>query len=364
MQDRISATLTRRRPTAVLATAALALLALAPAGAAAKAPTAAKSSNWNATVIAKDTDRGRLVTAGRGGDVRTVHASKRAANVARLGQRVKVRGQRQADGTYQAERLRRNGKAKRTRIRGAVVERSSGRYLVSAGGSVFSIRAKSSRKARAASSDGVGAGDLVVADVELTGDGLVERRVRDVGDVSTIEVEGLFLELGDGVLKVAVEKRGLVEIAVPADMTVQPPAPGDEVELLASIGPDGALTLVAFDADDDDGIDFDAEDGEAEIEGVIADLTAEAVTVQSGGGTLTCAIPAGVTLTGFAVGDAVEMECLMVGGAFTLRELESETDEFEHEDDDEQEDENEDDDEDDDDSDDDDEEDDSDDDED
>ena len=52
--------------------------------------------NWNATVVAKDDDRGRLITAGRGGEIRTVITSKRVAERTRPGQRLKVRVQRLA----------------------------------------------------------------------------------------------------------------------------------------------------------------------------------------------------------------------------------------------------------------------------
>lgn len=317
-----------RRGLAVVAAAVLPLLGVAPVSAGAS-EAAAKPSSWNATVIAKDADRGRLVTAGRSGEVRSVLASQRAAASTRLGQRVRVRGQRLADGTYRVTRLRRTGKAKRTRLRGVVVQRTAAGYLVSAGGSVFSVSAKREHKARAASNHAVDAGDLILADVSLSSDGLVEQRLRDVGDADVVELEGLFLELGDGVLKLAVEKRGLVEVTVPAGMTIRPPAAGTEVELLASIGPDGALTLVMLDTEDEDGIDFDAEDAETEIEGTVTELTAEAVTVQGRSRTLTCAIPAGTVLTGVAIGDRVEMECVMGDAGPTLRELESATTEVE-----------------------------------
>ena len=56
---------------------------------------------------------------------------------------------------------------------------------------------------------------------------------------------------------------------------------------------------------------------------------------------VTCAVPAGVSLAGFAVGDLVEMQCVLVGTVLTLRRLESEQadndediDDDEHEDDD------------------------------
>lgn len=331
------------RPTAIAAIA-IAAAATSPAMAEAKAPAAA--SNWNATVIARDSDRSRLITAGRGGEVRTLITSKRLAERARPGQRLKVRVQRSADGTYEAKRLRVTGKAKRTRVRGAVVDRNASRYLVSAGGSVFTVKSKAgSRKLRRAraSSAAVDVGDVIVSDVRIAANGLDEQRTRDVGNVSALELEGLFLSLENGVLTLAVEKRGAVEVAVPADLDIEAPAPGEELELLVSINPDGGFTLIAL-ADEDGGIDFDHEDATVEIEGTVAALTDTSITVQGPGGvSLTCAISAGATLTAFAVGDEVELECVAgADGGFILQELESETAEFELEDEDEDEDEEED----------------------
>jgi hypothetical protein len=64
----------------------------------------------------------------------------------------------------------------------------------------------------------------------------------------------------------------------------------------------------------------DAKDdtGRVEVHGRIsslAPLTAAGVT---------CTVPAGVSITGFAVGDRVEMKCVFAANALTLRRLESE----------------------------------------
>lgn len=99
-----------------------------------------------------------------------------------------------------------------------------------------------------------------------------------------LELEGILVDVSDGRLRLAVEKRGLVEVEVPAGMTLTAKA-GDEVELLVSLGAEGALTLVALkgeDDADDHGIDFDAEDGEVEIEGLISELSATSLTVSAG----------------------------------------------------------------------------------
>lgn len=323
------------KPVALTA-AALAMGAAAPAMAEAKAPagSGAQAADWKATVIAKDAQRGRVVTAGAGGEVRTLVTSKRVAGRTKLGQRVRVRAQRGADGTYEARRLRVSGKARRTQVRGAVVDRRADRFLLSAGGSVFAVKAGAQRKRVArASAAGFDTGDVVVTDVRINGDRLDAQRTRDVGDVTVVELEGLLTGIEDGVLDLAVEKRGLVKVAVPADMALVAPPVGEEIELLASIGADGAFTLVALDAGEDTGIDFDHEDGEVEVEGLITAVNDASVTVVGGGGaSLTCAVPAGAMLTGFAAGEEAEMECAFADGALVLEELESETAEYEFDD--------------------------------
>ena len=186
-----------------------------------------------------------------------------------------------------------------------------------------------------ASAAPIGAGDVIVSSVNIASDGVTAQRTRDVGDVGMLELEGIFLGLEDGELSLAVEKRGAVRVAVPADLTTQAPAFGTELEVLVSIASDGGFTLVAF-ADEDGGIDFDHENGEIEVEGVLSALTDSSVSVRgSGGVALSCSIPTGAVLTGFAVGDEVELKCAIgADGAFSLRELASGTAEFEIEDED------------------------------
>jgi hypothetical protein len=59
------------------------------------------------------------------------------------------------------------------------------------------------------------------------------------------------------------------------------------------------------------------------------------LTVTSNGHVFTCAVPAGHSLGGFAVGEFVEMTCDLKAGAFVLRVLKHEDDEEANEDDDE-----------------------------
>jgi hypothetical protein len=72
--------------------------------------------------------------------------------------------------------------------------------------------------------------------------------------------------------------------------------------------------------DDDDEVD----DDEVEIKGTITSLVP--LTVRSATRTVTCVVPPGSSLAGFAVGDFVEITCDLKGGVFVLRVLKHEDD--------------------------------------
>lgn len=83
-----------------------------------------------------------------------------------------------------------------------------------------------------------------------------------------------------------------------------------------------STTLLSPRADEDeDEVEIEDED-ELEVEGTLASLAP--LTVTATGRPFTCAVPSGVSLAGFAVGDRVEMKCEKVGGIQTLRRLELE----------------------------------------
>jgi hypothetical protein len=68
----------------------------------------------------------------------------------------------------------------------------------------------------------------------------------------------------------------------------------------------------------------DEGDDEIEIKGRLASLAP--VTVVSGSRSVSCTAPAGMSLSGLAVGDLVEMTCDLVGGTWVVRKLEQEDD--------------------------------------
>jgi hypothetical protein len=72
--------------------------------------------------------------------------------------------------------------------------------------------------------------------------------------------------------------------------------------------------------DDDDEVD----DDEVEIKGTLTSLSP--LTVRSATRTVTCVVPAGTSLGGFAVGDFVEITCDLKAGVWVLRVLKHEDD--------------------------------------
>jgi hypothetical protein len=71
--------------------------------------------------------------------------------------------------------------------------------------------------------------------------------------------------------------------------------------------------------------DRDDEADEAEVDGRITALSSSSITVQPRtGASVTCTIPAAKTLSGFATGDQVEMECRRSGTALVLQRLKHE----------------------------------------
>lgn len=307
-------------------------LALGAAFAAAVAfPAAAGATTaWKGVVVAKDPARQTIVTASAGGLVRTVRAPARVRTL-RVGQRVVVRAAALADGSFRARLVRASGRATKVRIRGVLVrrQRSLGRYLVSAGGSVLAIRS-ALRTTASAGDDGPKPGDKLVIDAALTGGTPTATSLETVGHVAVLELEGIFLgRASDGSLRLAVAHRGEVLVAVPAGTALPALTPGEEVELAVSVDAGGAFTLAHVQADDEDeneGVDVDEDDGALEVEGAVSALSAGSITVQPGenAAPVTCAIPSGVSLTGFAVGDRVEMECTLAGGGFSLTKLKRE----------------------------------------
>jgi hypothetical protein len=130
---------------AVLAAAGLLVAGLIAGGGSAAAPS-------TGAVVARNLARHTIVTASTGGLVRTLHVGARASRF-RIGQVISL------------SRLTVVGHARRAQIRGTLIRHRVGRWVVSAGGSVLTVRAASAR--RTAGLTAVKPGDKVDLNVSI-----------------------------------------------------------------------------------------------------------------------------------------------------------------------------------------------------
>ena len=288
----------------------------------------ATASAFRGVAVAKDQARHSVVVAAKGGVVRTVRAPGRLASI-RLGHGVIYSARRLSDGTFRATSIRSTGIARHAVLRGVVVRNQLRlhRVLLTAGGTVLSVRAP----ARGfASSHGPRAGDRVEVRVRVSGNGLTATALTTLGHSGTMELEGIFLSATTDTLRLAVEHRGEVFVAIPAGFQLPQLRPGDEIELIVDVDAAGAFTLVSVQTDDEDDGDHEGigeDHGRVEVHGAITQLGDGKITVQSHGGSpVTCAVPAGTDLSGFKVTDRVEMKCANVNGTLTLARLKKDDD--------------------------------------
>jgi hypothetical protein len=222
--------------------AAIAALALAAL------PAAASADTVDGTVVARDADRGTLVTAARSGAVTTLRVKRVAAF--RPGERLRGTAKPVGDGTFEAVRLKRRGRAGSVKLNAAVVAGTGRDYVVTAGGSTFSLRA--GRRAAP-----VTPGALVAARLKLAKGKATVKRIRPVGQAATLALEGVVVAVAEGSLQVKVAG-AVVTVLVPAGVEVWE-EPGDEVALTVTVGADGSFTLVADPATADDPLEEDEE---------------------------------------------------------------------------------------------------------
>jgi hypothetical protein len=123
--------MTRRRAWQGVAAAVLAAAGLLVAGLIAGGGSAAAPSTG--AVVARNLARHSIVTASTGGLVRTLHVGARASRF-RVGQVISI------------SRLTVVGHASRAEIRGTLIRHRVGSWVVSAGGSVLTVRAASARR--------------------------------------------------------------------------------------------------------------------------------------------------------------------------------------------------------------------------
>ena len=228
----------------------------------------ATASAFRGVAVAKDQARHSVVVAAKGGVVRTVRAPGRLASI-RLGHGVTYSARRLSDGTFRATSIHSTSLARHAVLRGVVVrnQRRLHRVLLTAGGTVLSVRAP----ARGfASNRGPRAGDRVEVRVSVSGSGLIATSLTTLGHSGTMELEGIFLSATADTLRLAVEHRGEVFVAIPAGFQLPQLQPGDEIELIVDVDAAGAFTLVSVQTDDENDGDHEGigeDHGRVEVHG-------------------------------------------------------------------------------------------------
>jgi hypothetical protein len=279
---------------ALIVAAALAALVAVPTGAAA---------SFTGVTVAKDAKRkAAVVVSGR--LVRTVRAQSRFAGL-RVGQQITVRGSRLGDGTYRAAAVRRGGRASSRARFGAVVvkhERALRRLILSAGGSVFAV---------AVGSGGLAAGDRVDVMLRLSG-GAWFGEAKETGRARLVVLEGIFLQAKEDGFELAVVERGLVHVEVPEGTVLPNFEAGDQVSMVVLIGRDGSFAFIrGLDENEKPPARKERPKEGFESHGVLVEKDPYSVTVRTEDATrVQCAVPAGMDLSLFRVGERVKVHCV------------------------------------------------------
>jgi hypothetical protein len=269
----------------------------------------AAAASFTGVAVAKDSKRKAAVVASAGA-VRTVRLAGRFGQV-RLGQRVAVTATRRPDGTYDARRVRALGRAKRARFAAVVVKAERRRVILSAGGSVIAVGLRSGGRALASTSaGGLATGDRVVASIGLSAVATWSEGMQETGRSKLVELEGIFLEKkGDG-FDVAVVERGAVHVEVPEGAVLPDFEPGDQISMLVLIGKDGSFTFIRG-KDESDRPDKPHHKEGIQAEGVLAEKAPYSVVVRTEGDKkVECAVPSGMDLSLFRVGERVKIHCV------------------------------------------------------
>ena len=274
------------------------------------APTATAASLTGVTV-AKDAKRKSIVVVS-GRSVRTVRTGAMYAR-ARIGRRVVVKATRLPDGTYQATALRVAGRAAKVRFSAVVVknERAARRLILSAGGSVFAVRSRAGRSYASLGGGGLEPGDRVDVSASISAAATWSAETRETGRAKLVELEGIFLEQKDEGFDVAVVARGRVHVEVPEGAVLPNFEPGDQIRMLVLIGRDGTFTYIKGAEEGDRHHKPDRPKEGSETHGVLAEKDAYAVTVRTEDDKrIQCAVPSGMDLSIFRVGERVKIRCV------------------------------------------------------
>src|SRR4051812_43126411 len=221
----------------------------------------AQASSLHGTVVHRNHRAHSFVVANANGRMAAVHATRSP----RVGSRVSLKATRLANGTYRAGKVRRHGRAHRARIRGVVtfVDRTHHRFTLSDRG--VSLLVRMAHRSRDAGDDMPEAGDDVTVKTDL--DSSDDSTVVASGPVQTdptpapagqaVELEGVILAIDQTTRTLTLSADDdnasgqTVSVVLPDTFDISAFHVGDELEILATLNPDGATyTAVASSGDD------------------------------------------------------------------------------------------------------------------
>lgn len=269
----------------------------------------AAAGTFTGVAVAKDSKRkSAVVVSGR--TARTVRLAGRFGQV-RLGQRLAISGARRADGTFDARRVRAIGRAKRARFGAVVVKVERARVILSAGGSVISVRRSGGRALASANAGGLTAGDRVLASIGVSAVATWSEGIQETGRARLVELEGIFLAKKDDGFDVAVVERGAIRVEVPEGAVLPDFEPGDQIRMTVLIGKDGSFTFIRGADESEKRPEKPRHKEGIEVEGVLAEKAPYSVVVRTEGDKkVECAVPSGMDLSLFRVGERVKIHCV------------------------------------------------------
>jgi len=168
--------------------------------------------------------------------------------------------------------------------------------------------------------EGLSPGDKVDVGAEVDDGRLEAGDVDETGHAELLVLEGIFLSPTRGGFDLAVVHRGLVHVNVPDGMLLPAFKGGDQIIVVVRVGEDGFVFMKGMQ---------DSRDAEpskpGEAVGTIAGKGPFSITVRrEDGSTMTCAVPAGLDMAVFKLGEKAKLRCVLRDGKLVLIKLQTE----------------------------------------
>ncbi|MBA2360112.1 MAG: hypothetical protein H0V79_04085 [Actinobacteria bacterium] len=172
---------------------------------------------------------------------------------------------------------------------------------------------RAARSLASAGGEGLAPGDRVLVRISLSAEATWSTGIQETGRARLVELEGIFLQSEGNGFDVAVVEHGRIRVEVPEGALLLDFEPGDQISMVVLIGRDGTFTFIR-------GLDEGEKHKEkprhkggegSEIHGVLAEKAPYSVTVRTEDDRrVECAVPSGMDLSLFRVGERVKIHCV------------------------------------------------------